>query len=272
MDNICAGIVTFNPDISRLKENVSSIYKQVQKLLICDNGSSNIVDIENGLADYNIKYIRLSKNLGIAAALNEICKYAIKEGYGWVLTLDQDSVCPEHLISNMQLYVNQNDVAILAPEIVYRNNEDTFEKKKEEYDEVAWVITSASLTNLSVWDKIGGFDEKLFIDMVDYDYCIRARRAGYRIIRLHTVTLMHELGNLHRKKVFGKTVNVTNHSAFRCYYMARNNIILKRKLGVGKPVLENCKLIIKILVFEANKGEKLKAVFKGIRDYKNYFD
>ena len=46
MEKIYAGIVTFNPDIERLKENVCAICIQVPEVVIFDNGSSNFVDIQ----------------------------------------------------------------------------------------------------------------------------------------------------------------------------------------------------------------------------------
>ena len=37
-----AGIVLYNPDLGRLKENIESICKQVDKVILIDNGSDNI--------------------------------------------------------------------------------------------------------------------------------------------------------------------------------------------------------------------------------------
>ena len=41
-----AGIVTFNPDIERLNENISAIINQVDKVVVVDNGSENADDIK----------------------------------------------------------------------------------------------------------------------------------------------------------------------------------------------------------------------------------
>lgn len=41
-----AGIVLFNPEIDRLVDNIEAIYKQVDKLLLVDNDSKNIEDVE----------------------------------------------------------------------------------------------------------------------------------------------------------------------------------------------------------------------------------
>lgn len=55
---IAAGIVTYNSDTERLEENIKSIINQVETVIISDNASSNIGELE-ALADrYHIKLIR----------------------------------------------------------------------------------------------------------------------------------------------------------------------------------------------------------------------
>ena len=41
-DKIYAGIVSYNPDIQRISENIFAIHKQVPEVIIFDNGSNNI--------------------------------------------------------------------------------------------------------------------------------------------------------------------------------------------------------------------------------------
>ena len=59
-----------------------------------------------------------------------------------------------------------------------------------------------------IFDKIGGFDEKLFIDGVDFDFCIRMRKAGYGILRSNNVYLLQEVGKGRSKSLFGKTFSI----------------------------------------------------------------
>ena len=47
-----AGIVLYNPDLGRLKENIESICKQVDKVILIDNGSDNIREIEDLIKEY----------------------------------------------------------------------------------------------------------------------------------------------------------------------------------------------------------------------------
>lgn len=266
INKICTGIVTYNPDILKLESNIKSIIKQTSKIIILDNASKNYDEIENMiLKKYSIDVIRNCENLGIAKALNQLCEKATNENYDWILTLDQDSISPNTLIENLTKYT-ERDVAIVAPNIVYKNNE-SFAIQKKGVEHVEWVITSASLTNLKLWSKIK-FDENLFIDGVDRDYCTRANRLGYKIVKDFDIELLHELGNLKCIKIFGKTIYITNHSPFRKYYMIRNVIYLDKKLNQNRSFKYISKNILKTVFFEKQKIKKLKAIFNGIKDGK----
>lgn len=267
MNNVFAGIVAYNPNIETLKENIKHIINQVDCVVIFDNGSINFMEYMQNIANIeNVILIKENQNKGIAYGLQQICTWGIKNGYDWVLTLDQDSICPENLIKILMSYTKDERIAIVAPTIIYKNNEDYFEDLDTEIQEVDWVITSASLTKLCAVQDVGGFDVSLFIDKVDVDFCIRLRLKGYKVLRVASVKLLHELGNLKCRKLFGKVIYVTNHSAFRIYYMIRNSIIIKKKLSYGNPTYDIIKIIIKILIYEDKKSEKMKQVVRGMID------
>ena len=63
MNNICAGIVLYNPDIDKLTKNINSIINQVSVVLLQDNGSSNIKEIEKLINQWeNVKLIHNPAN------------------------------------------------------------------------------------------------------------------------------------------------------------------------------------------------------------------
>lgn len=265
-EKIAAGIVLYNPELVRLKENIEHIIVQTDKVFLFDNGSSNIEKIEQlvGTIPGKIELLRENENKGIAAALNGLCRYAEQNEYLYIITLDHDSVCPVGLIETLMGDLS-SDTAVVAPNVIYRNNESYAEHKKT-VEDVEWVITSASLISLKVWKTIGGFDEKLFIDGVDRDFCLRAVRSGYRVLKDYRAELMHELGDLRCRKILGRTIYVTNHSPFRKYYMIRNVIYLDKKFGEKRRFSTIAKNICKVLFFEGDKLKKMKAIMKGIHD------
>ena len=265
MHKICAGIVTFNPELDLLTKNIDSIINQVNCLIVVDNGSKDYAEAKKILQERNIIIIKNNENLGIAKALNQLCKKAEELNYDWILTLDQDSISPESLVLKLAENI-KDDVAIIAPNIIYKNNESFSDKNTHGIKEVEWVITSASLTNLKIWKSLGGFDEILFIDGVDRDYGIRATKAGYKVIKCYDVKLLHELGNLECRRRFGRTIYVTNHSALRKYYMVRNAIYLDKKHRESLAQKYIMKNIIKTILYEKDKIEKMDSILKGIKD------
>ncbi len=262
---IYAGIVTFNPEICRLNQNIEAIIGQVEKILIIDNNSNNVKEFERAIYKSDkIKFIKLDKNIGIAGALNRLFEVAKIQHVDWLLTLDQDSICPPNIIAKLEPYLNEK-VGIISPKIFYKNNEITDSNKKG-LEEINWVITSASLTNVDAWNNIDGFDEKLFIDGVDKDFCIRLRRYGFSVLINNDITLEHELGNLKAIKRFSRIIYVTHHSPLRKYYMARNVVYLDKKLGIKDAPEYLLKLLIKTTIYEKQKLFKISRIFLGIID------
>lgn len=270
IERICAGIVLYNPDLDRLNENIMSIYDQVDEIIIVDNNSENINMVLNKYVDLvKIQIVKNDKNIGIAKALNQIMKVGEGKGYKWILTLDQDSVCPKNLINEYKKYISFKNVAIISPTIIDRNKiYNCNEEEEQEYKYVDNCITSASLTNCNIWRAVGGYDEKMFIDWVDFEFCKRILLNDYKIIKINNVKLIHEVGKITSHKFFIWNINCMNHSAFRKYYMARNNIYMFKKYPSFKNLIlairRNIKLILMVLFFEIDKKNKLKYILNGI--------
>lgn len=266
---VVAGIVTYNPDIERLKENINAILPQVQGIICIDNNSKNIKAIEK-LFEFkdNIILKKNSDNKGMAIALNQIMSIAQKHNIEWVLTLDQDSVCSSEMIENFYPWIRDEKIGIIAPRIVDRNTKNDLKQRKikKDVEIVPKCITSASLMRVTAWEKTGGFDENMFIDFVDFDYCLSMRKKGYKILKVNTVELLHQIGNTNIKRIFGIPLRVTNHSVFRNYYYARNAIyMLKKHHSIAYPVMLMIRSF-KIAIYEKERRKKFRAQIEGICD------
>lgn len=270
--DISAGIVLFNPDIKRLKENIDAVIIQCTHLYLVDNGSGNVDEVKGLLNQYNQSKISIlwnRENQGIAKALNQLTSVAQKEGFDWILTLDQDSVVPSNIVGEFEKYINNSSVGILCPIICDRNKDEEI-KINEDCTEIDECITSGSLLNIKAWSEIGGFDERMFIDGVDFDICYRLRQRGYKIYCIHSVVLLHELGHIEYHRFLFWKVLVKNHSVFRKYYIARNIIYVAKKrksvLLAIKGILQEVKLLGIVLLYETDKKSKSISIIKGIRD------
>ncbi len=266
-----AGIVTFNPDLDCFLENLAALVKQCDDIVIVDNKSGNIQEIEQVIQRYpQITLIKNDHNMGVAYALNQIVKHAGNAGYPWVLLLDQDSVIGDNLFAVYHRYIDFDRVAILTPRIVDRTDTMPEQAAGEPYEIIRKGITSGSYVNIPICEHLGCFDEAMFIDYVDFEYCYRVRQAGFVMLQCNETILLHQLGAIEWVKLFGHRIEVTNHSANRCYFVARNAeyCLLKHK-GYLSRRNEYKKLLQKawkIVLFEKDKSSKITAMCKGILD------
>ncbi|HJC50213.1 MAG TPA: glycosyltransferase family 2 protein [Candidatus Anaerostipes avistercoris] len=266
---IYAGIVTYNPDIENLKKNIEGIAGQVPIVIIVDNGSENVGAIKNYIKEINnVVMICFGTNKGIAAALNRLMQYGRDSGFQWMLSLDQDSVCPEDYCKNALSILNiLPDIGIVGPVIHDRKVGIVGHNPKGEYGIVNTCITSGAFVKISVWEKAGKYDEKMFIDSVDFEFCYRVRQAGYLVIQSRKLSLDHSIGKGKIVSVGPFKKKIKEHSAFRCFYIARNNIYYPRKhkllLYYVRGNYRNFKNILEILFFEKNKLDKICSIFNG---------
>jgi len=266
MDRIYAGIVTFNPDIKRLKQNIKAISTQVDQVVVFDNGSNDQEKVADAIPA--VIFIKSNSNIGIAAALNRLIQWGAEKEYDWMLSLDQDSICPETFVGNMTPYLSvEEHIGIAAPVIVDRNIGVVGHNPEKSWSEVRTCITSGSFNNIAAWRDTGGYDESMFIDSVDFEYCFRLRKNGYKVIQVSRVQLSHELGESQKRRFLFWKVDVNGHSAFRKYYIARNNVYypLKHRLWLHfiRGNLRNLWLLVLVTLYEDEKTEKRKAVLKG---------
>lgn len=270
---IYAGIVSYNPEMGRLKENLEGILPQTDAVIVFENGSRRQAEICKELDKYDgIKVIISNRNQGIAAALNALMQWGKDNGYEWMLALDQDSVCERSYIHRMEPYLETEDtVGIVAPVIVDRNIGIVGHNPQKEYAHVNTCITSGSLVSIEKWDEIGQYDEQMFIDSVDFEFCYRMRKHGYGVIQVRDVRLLHEIGSCRIHRFLFWNVRLSGHSAFRQYYIARNNIYYPRKhhlaLHLIRGNLRNLWLIVKLMLYEKeDRHAKVSAVKKGWKD------
>jgi rhamnosyltransferase len=174
--------------------------------------------------------------------------------------MDQDSVFEQGALKILKDFAfNCNDdIAIVSPfHFIKRPLKNT------SIEEVRFTMTSGNLLRVSAAKTAGPFEEKLFIDSVDTEYCLRLRKNGFRIIRVNTAVLQHQLG---KPGPFG----VITHSAERRYYITRNMLYVMIKYF---PQLfffgskELIKSFLLILFVEDDKKGKLKSMFRGVRDW-----
>ena len=268
-------VVLYNPDAG-VVSNIQTYCYGLDLLFVIDNSPVKdmaLVEKITGLSE-KIRYSWMGENIGLASALNHGCRLAVSADCNWLLTMDQDSHFPEQdLVAFIRaiepIEEKYGKVGIIAP--IHLVSEHFVPSPNEDYSDLRFTMTSGNLLNLQAGSAIGPFEEKLFIDCVDMDYCLRLRKAGYKVIQDNSARLIHSLGEFETRKLLGKKIGTSNHSPVRRYYITRNKIYVLKKYYRFDPVF--CWLVIRsmagnllrIVFFEKDKWLKLRAISRGAR-------
>lgn len=285
-------VVTYNPPAG-LVGRLRAALDQTDRVVVVDNGSTLPPDL-GGLDSSEaarVELLALGSNLGLAAALNRGIEHAGARGAAQVLLLDHDSLPEPDLVARLHHAMREHPrpVAVAAPRIAYAHPDIrcrwptsrpgqrwwfrfAYAADMQHPQPVDLVIGSGMLLDVDAWEQVGRFDESLFIDLVDTEFCLRARSHGYDVLAVPQATLSHVLGDVEQRHLLGLPVYPTHHSALRHYYLSRNRIILTRRFGRRYPnwlyyeTMSALKLTIKVAFFEPDRARKLASMWRGTLD------
>lgn len=270
--NTAAVVVTYNPDLE-FRKRLDHLKKAFDKIIVLDNHSALSPPKVEG-----VRQLRLPENLGIGAAINEGTKEALSEwkGIEWLAFFDQDSeISPEYLTEMSKTHLNythSSRLGIIGCNYIERASGQPFLAITPEttFHTVTHCITSGSLVRSDLWIKTKGYNESLFIDHVDDEFCFRVRAHGFHIIQTNKPLMTHRIGSQTKAQFLGRSVWVWNHAAFRWFYFTRNWAYLWRSYGTREFntllsfSFHLVKRAIKMLLFETNKIEKIKKLLHGL--------
>jgi rhamnosyltransferase len=273
---IDALIVLFNPNISVLS-NILTYLPFVETLYLIDNSEKKNFQLIQEIKNLSTQciYIDNNGNKGIANALNLGAQLAIQNNADWLLTMDQDSRFEDNNLASLircASISNMSTIGIVSPLHILEHSYNKFLPVKR-ISEVLMVMTSGNLLNLAIYQQIGGFIDKLFIDAVDHEYCLRLNFRGFKVVQCEYASLRHCLGDLREIYLGIKTIRYSIHSPLRRYYITRNRLYLLKKYGFKFPSLwfKIIKSIIfewiKIILLEKEKIAKSQATIEGTIDF-----
>jgi rhamnosyltransferase len=242
---IVAVVVTYQPEPATLFQLLCALVPQVSFTVVVDNGS--VLDIDQWLPGQfhdDVVVIPLKENRGVGAAQNIGIAWAKEKGANYVVFSDQDSIPHEEMVKELVLAVERfhmqgEKVACVGPCYSdprhnnlppFRRVEGIFLKRlrcgSSSVVPVDHIISSGCLIPIDVIEKVGDMREDLFIDYVDIEWGLRARRFGYQSFGVCAALMTHCLGEtplrfLHRQ--------VAVHSPLRHYYHFRNAILVYKQ-------------------------------------------
>nr|WP_322042770.1 glycosyltransferase family 2 protein [Paraburkholderia sp. J67] len=236
--------------------------------------------------DPSVHYVPNGENVGVATALNQGVAALREMGCAHALLFDQDSEPQDQLIEQLPivlagLLARGECVALVAPAyddarlggvapfVRFR----PFSLKRVAASgtspiDVDFVITSGSCIALDCWADVGPMDDALFIDFVDLEWCIRAKRAGYRLLGVPWITMAHELGG-EPVRIFGRPYPM--HSPLRHYYLFRNAVALFGRAYVpwSWKSTEMVKFPVRLMIYlflPSERSQHLRMAFRGMWD------
>lgn len=242
----------------------------VKRLFVIDNSSPavRLQDLPAG-----ITHIANGANLGVARALNQGMEAAMDEGFAYALLLDQDTHIERRSVERLRAaFEGLSDAFIVCPRLFYDSAVPPRRKAKHPVTRVNVAISSGSLIDLSRVGEVGLHDEKLFIDYVDFEYCLRAATKGYHTYRIEDAEIRHRLGKARPARLLGLRFMPTHHPPARRYYKTRNMLYVWRRYARTHPrwVMRSVRKFmiefLEIWLFEERKLEKTLACLRGAKD------
>lgn len=162
-----------------------------------------------------VELIELEENRGYAGNNNVGIQRALDMGADWVCVLNEDVVLDPHGLEVM-VRVGEGDprIGVVGP-IVYHHDEpgviqsagggltrwwEGFHWGQNEPDrgqfpaprDVQWISGCAILVRRAVIEAIGGIDERFFIYWEETEWCVRAGRAGWRLVVAPAARVWHK--------------------------------------------------------------------------------
>lgn len=276
---VTAIVSLYNPN-EKVIDNVCTVASQVDRVILCDNSKESKRELFSCIK--NVQYIGFGANLGLSKAFNIVLK---DKKYNWkqediIVFFDQDSSVSDNYIEQIvdefvELRHLGYKIGCLGP-VFYNSSNGTLEKPKikslmkEKTYKVKNIITSSLVTQYKVLNEVNFWNENIFLDFVDWDFCWRIQKAGYGCFITERVILQHSVGSGEKK--IGP-IKLRIGAPFRVYYQTRDALYLLEEDYV--PLKMRIKLISTITVrpvihylFLEDKNKRKEYYSKGIKDYK----
>ena len=244
---VVAVVVTYRPDLERVSHLLRLIAGLGASVVVVDNGSSpQVLDALHEELGAHGTLWPLGANLGVAAAQNRGIERAREAGATHVLLLDDDSAPAPDMVRRLVAAITEpgrEQVAAVGPVVRDRRavgeplvftHQHAGPRRAPQMPttdgaavDVAFLIASGTLVDLRAFDAVGPLNEALFIDHVDLEWGVRARRDGWQLLVIVGAELDHNLGEQARR-IPWRSREVHVQTPDRNYYMVRNTLWLVR--------------------------------------------
>lgn len=291
--NVCAIVVTYNPAIEIFFELITSLVNQCN-IVVVDNCSTGecVNDIYELSSRFDFTLLSQPENTGIAKAQNIGIDYINTHmpDTEYLVFFDQDSIPDNNLINILHheyLKLESSNIAMIGPTL-YDPRSNTYSGfhilKNFKYSHVhpdvmphdtiecLSVNSSGSFCSLNIFKIVGKYNEGLFIDHVETEWCFRARNLGYKFFGTKLTKITHYMGDdIIEFPVLFKKITLPYRSNLRHYYLFRNSFFLLKKNYV--PMIWKIYCVFKLLFtfvlfgfFSKESSRQRRSMILGIKD------
>jgi len=217
------------------------------KVIVVDNGSTDdsVGVIRKQFSDATL--VENEENLGFTGGNNVGLRHALAQGADYALLLNNDTeVKPDFLRHLVTAAEADPAIGIAGPTIYYYEQPDLIWSAGGSIDwrrgqtqmvglnapdvgqfgaaprEVDFVTGCAMLVNRAVMEQTGLLDERFFAYYEEAEWCVRAQRAGFKIVHVPQAGLWHKI-----------TPECRADSPVVHYYMTRNRLLFLKATGAG---------------------------------------
>jgi rhamnosyltransferase len=283
-------IVTYHPD-DGFEGRLAAIMRESRPAIVIDNSGDVTTQsrLRTNCAALGAELILNPDNRGLAAAVNMGFESLQRRGFAAAIVFDQDSTPLEGFSTALIGTARRSpNAAVIGanwrdegrPDVPARHLRRhprfplAFQRvpANQDLEGITCVITSGSLFQLSVWNELGGFDEGLFLDLVDTDFCLRARKLGRCIAVSSDAMLMHRRGTKRRIRGLNRNWWPAFMPPLRLRYLFRNRVRLVARHGATNPhwitfeLAYMLKILAEICLLEDERRAKLAACCRGTWD------
>jgi len=213
MTNLFVIILNFNnqKDIIPCLKSLIKAYPKINIIIVDNASNDDSLQSINSLEYKGLKIIRNENNLGFARAVNKGLKLALEQGAQDVLLLNPDTLPGrgflEPLLTNPAEIVGSVLKFQRKGNWVYdfggKVNFWTGRATHKEMDNGEWIMDNLKpidyvsgacmLIRRKVFEKIGFLNEKYFLFFEDPDFCLRAKKAGFKVALEPKSMMIHNL-------------------------------------------------------------------------------
>ena len=210
------------------------------QIIVVDNGSNDGLESRLKVSFPRVSTLVLPHNLGFAGASNVGILHALRNNAEYVFLLNNDAFVNKNTIDRLvNVFSRDPTVGVVGATVLYYDNPrvidnmgakvnfftgnssffangDIYGETLEEID-VDYTCGAAMMIKKEVFCNTGLLPEYYFLYGEEEDFCVRARRKGYRVVVSAKATVLHRASS-----------TVKKYPGLKNYYFHRNRHIFLR--------------------------------------------